>query len=224
MKPLHATILLFVLIISICSCGPVRMTNARSSGASKRTVTFNTHNANQLSGGEEAVANSFLSNEKKYFPKYVEVNYDSVNNTFDSLYSKLNYWNKTKYSFSRMRQNRLYADAAGTDHLLDLEIHIIYDTLRTAEESKRLWDHLWENNNSITKELVGAKEAHYIKESYQIKKIKYKLRYIDGHTGKTMWRMKCRWPAGLFGSKKQNPVLLIKNKFDKKFPYKLADS
>jgi hypothetical protein len=177
-----------------------------------------------LSGGELAVAYSFLSNENKYLPKYVEVNYDSVNKTFDSLYSNLNYWNKTKFSISRKRQYRLYADATSTDHLLDLEINIIYDTIFTEEQSTRLWDHLWENNNDLTKELVGAKEAHYIKETYFINHIKYKLRYIDGHSGKTMWSMRYRWPSILFGSKKQNPVLLIKKKFDKKFPYKLADN
>lgn len=223
MRPIYKPTLLYALIVSICGCSPVRMKNARFSGPSKRTVTFNIHNANQLNGGEKAVANSFLSNHRKYIPKYVEVNYDSVNNLVNSLYSKLNYWNKTKYTFSRKIRYRLYASATGTDHLLDLEIHITNDTTRTAIESERLWDQLWENNNSFTKELVEANEAHYIRETYKIKKINYKLRYIDGHTGKTMWSMSCRWPAGLFGFNKKSPDMLIKNKFEKKFPFKLAD-
>lgn len=224
MRIILPSIFLFACIIIVSSCGAGRMTNASSSGTNKRTVTIKTHNANQLSGEEAAIASAFLSNEKKYFPKYVEINYESVNKRFDSLYSNLNYWNKTKLSFSRKRQYRLYADATGTDHLLDLDVHITYDTVFTAEQSTRLWDHLWENNNSFTKELVGAKDAHYINETYFINHIKYTLRYIDGHSGKTMWSMKYRWPSIFFGSKKQNPVLLIKKKFEKKFPYKLADN
>jgi len=172
---------------------------------------------------EEVVASSYLSNEKKYLSKYVEMNYDSVNNRFDSLYSKLNYCNKTKLGLSRKMQYRFYAIASRTDHLLDMEINMIYDTIKSAEESDRIWDHLWENNNSLTKELVGANYAHFSKETYKLRKIKYKLRYIDGHSGRTLWRMKCRWPAMFFSSKKQNPVLLIKKKFDKKFPYKLVE-
>lgn len=224
MRLILPKVLLFVCIVIICSCSSGRIYNTGSLGTNKRTVTFKPFNANQLNGPEGAVASSFLNNEKKYLPKYVEINYDSTNKKFDSLYSNLNYWNKTKLGFSRKRRYRLYADATGTDHLLDLNIHTTYDTIRTAQESDRLWDHLWENSNSFVKELVGAKEAHYITETYNIKKIKYKLRYIDGNSGKTLWRMRCRWPTGLFNSKKKNPVLLIKNKFDKKFPYKLTEN
>lgn len=117
----------------------------------------------------------------------------------------------------------MYAEASGTDHLLELRIYASYDTVKTAVESNRIWDHLWENSDELTKELVGANEAHYYTESYNIKNVKYKLRYVDGHSGKTMWRMRYRWPARFFGSKKQNPVLRIKNKFEKKFPYKFAE-
>lgn len=223
MKLILQTFFLSACITSIYSCSTGQKTNASSLETNKRTVTFKTHNANQLNGAEEVVASTLLSNEKKYLRTYVEINYDSVNKRFDSLYSNLSYWNKTKFIMSRKRQYRLYADATRTDHILDLEINITYDTIFTEEQSTRLWDHLWEDSNELTKELVGAEEAHYIKETYFINHIKYKLRYIDGHSGKTMWSMGYRWPSILFGSKKQNPALLIKKKFDKKFPYKLAD-
>lgn len=214
---------LFAIIISICSCSAGRISNSLSTGTEKRTVTFRTHNRVELNDPEKAIASEFLRHEQMYFPKYVETNYDSVNSLVNSLYSELNFWNQIKYGFSRKRQYRLYASAAGTDHLLNLDEHITYDTIRTAEESKRLWDHLWENNNSFTKLLVGAKEAHYIRETYHINNIKYKLRYIDGHTGKTLWRMRCKWPK-FFGTKKQNPALIIKKKFERMFPYKLVDN
>lgn len=221
MKLTYRIIILINCILFICSCSTFRMTNRGALQKSKRTVTFKVHNANRMNGVEEAIASCFKLNENDYFPNYVEVNYDSTNMRFDSLYSSLNYWNKTRVGFSRKRQYRLYADATGTDHLLDMDIRITYDTIRTAQESDRLWDHLWENNNPTTKELVGAKEAHFYTETYNIKKIKYKLRYIDGHSGKTLWSMRCHWPTGLLGLNKENPVLLIKEKFEKKFPYKL---
>lgn len=223
MKAISPAILLLFCMIFVCSCGSGKMTHAGFSETSKPTVTFKTHNTNQLNGPEEVLASTFLSNEKNYLPKYVKIDYDAVNKVFDSLYSNLNYWNKTKLDLSRKKQYRLYADAAKTDYLLDLEINIVYDTIFSAEQSSRLWDHLWEDSSALTKELVGAKEAHYFTATYHINHIKYKLRYIDGHSGKTMWSMRYRWPSILFGSKKQNPVLQIKKKFAKKFPYKLDD-
>jgi hypothetical protein len=223
LKSISSAIVLFTVTIFINSCTSVRLTNAGFSGASKRTVTFNTHNANQLSDAEEAIANMFLSNEMNYIPKYVEINYDNVNKRLDSLYSSLNYWNKVKYSLSRKRPYRMYADAAGTDHLLDLEIHIIYDKIQAAGERPILWDFLWKNIDDIIKELE-AEEAHYMYETYNINHIKYKLRYIDGYSGKTFWKMRCRWPSAFFGSRKHNPILKILKKFDRRFPYKLVNS
>lgn len=224
MRYLLASIFLFSGIISICSCGAGNMKNVNTIGMNKRTVTFKPHEANNLSGAEEAIASRILINENTYLPRYVEVNYESVNSLFDSLYSNLNYWDKSRFISSSKRQYRLYANAAGTDQLLYLDIHISYDTTMTAEESKRLWDHLWENNNSNTKELVGAKEAHYYTVTSKISKIKYNLKYINGQTGKTIWSMKYHWSPGLFGSKNQDPVQQIIKKFEKKFPYKLAST
>jgi hypothetical protein len=222
MRLIFPIIFLSACMVGISSCSTGRITNASSLETNKPTITFKTHNARQLNSPEEVVASTFLSNENNYIQKYVEINYDSANKRFDSLYSNLNFWNKTKFILSRKKQYRLYAAAADTDHLLDLEVNIVYDTIFTAERSAKLWDHLWEESNVLTKELVGAKEAHYHKETYHIRRIKYKLRCIDGLSGKTMWSMRCRWPGGLFGLKKQSPALLIKNKFDRKFPYKLA--
>lgn len=176
-------------IISICaciiinsSCATRRMTKAGFSEINKPTVTFKPRNANQLSDAEDMIAFHFISTDLKYLPKYVDVSYFSVSKRYDTLYSNLKNWNKTKLNFSRKRQYRLYADAAGTNHLLDLEI------------------------------------------KYVSNHMKYKLKYIDGSSGKTFWKMKLRWPSLLFGSRKKNPDLLMKKKFIKKFPYKSATS
>jgi hypothetical protein len=197
------------------------MTHAGFSEKNKPTVTFKPQNVNRLSDAENMIAIHYLRDDLMYLSKYIDVNYVSVNKKLDSLHSNLNYWNKIKLAFSHKHQYRSYADATGTDHLLVLGVKTTYDTVFTPEESSRLWDHLWEGSSDPIKELVGAKEAHYMKETYFINHIKYKLRYIDGHSGKTLWKMKCRWPSFLFGSKKKNPILLIKKKFEKKFPFKL---
>lgn len=224
MKLKLITIPLSCFIFVFCGCSTHRMTQAGFSGTNRPTVTIKPQNPNRLSDAEDMIAFHFLSNDLKYQPKYMDVSYGSVSKKYDSLYSNLNYWNKTKLTFSRKRQYRLYANATGTDHLLVLGVKTIYDTVFTPEQSSRLWDHLWEGSSDFTKELVGAKEAHYMKETYFINHIKYKLRYIDAHTGKSLWKMKCRWPSLFFGSKRKNPILLIKKKFEKRFPYKLNNN
>lgn len=217
------TVFLVPLVSFLCGCGTGRgLSNVNSSTPNKPTVTFKTNNTNQLNEAEDSIASCFLDSGNRFIPKYIAVNYDSVNNRFDSLYSSLNHMNKIKFIFSRKRQYRFYSDAAGTDYLLVMEIHCSYDTTRTSHTSTRLWDHLWKNSGDLTKELVGANETRYVEETYQVRKIKYKLKYIDGSSGKTLWSTRCRWNK-LFRSKKKNPVLLIKNKFKKRFPYKLID-
>lgn len=222
MKLTFPTVYLFAIIISICSCSAGQISNSLYKETDQRTVTFRTINTVELNGPEKAIASEFLRHEQKYIPKYVEINYDSVNSSVNSLYSELNFWDRVKYGFSRKRQYRLYASVTGTDHLLNLDEQITYDTIRTVEESDRIWDHIWENSSDFTKFLVGANEAHFIRETYQINNIKYKLRYIDGYTGKTLWRMQYKWPS-FFGAKKQNPVLMIKKKFERRFPYKIIN-
>ena len=220
----RSTVFLISCVIFLCGCGADRnLTNVNVSTTNKSTVTFKVNNTNQLNEAEDSIASCFLNNGNKFIPKYSIVNYDSVNKRFDSLYSNLNNRNKIKFIFSRKRQYQLYSDATGTNYLLIMKIHYTYDTIITPHTSTRLWDHLWKNSGELTKEFVGANESHYVEETYQVRKIKYELKYVDGHSGKTLWRTKCRWNR-LFRSKKKNPVLLIKNRFNKKFPYKLNDS
>jgi len=177
--------------------------------AQKRTVTFMIHHmqgSQDLNPAEQTIVDC-LKKEPGYLPEYIEVNYDSVEHIYGQLYSKLNF--EDHLFHERKNQYMLFAKAAGTDHVMDLEMETQYDTIITPPKERTI----------LQRWLLGMKDTPE-EISYSIREIKFRLRYVEGHTGKTLWKMSCRYPSGFFGGRRDNAMDELAYRFRKEFPFK----
>ena len=167
---------------------------------------------NELNEVEETIAMHFIANEHRYYPKYVRVNYDSVFAQQQKQNSQLSYWENIRNQFSAKRRYRQFARAAGTDHLMTISIETEFDTIITPGQKY-----------SLLSKLLFKMQDEPDKQTLAVRKIRFKLLYIDGRTGKTLWSMKSKYPSGFFGINRTDPLQVLRAKLEKKFPYKKAN-
>jgi hypothetical protein len=178
----------------------------------KRLVTFYIEpylhqGLNELNSFENAIAACFEEHKDIYFSQYVYINYDSVLKEFKQSYGNLSYMKK---SFaSKKYKYKLFAKKASVDHLMLIETETKYDTNTTEGIDYSLFEEIVFNREDIPK-----------KEKLVVREVTYKLKYIDGHSGKKLWQMKLKWsPNSLSKKKRIDPVLLFKEKFELTYPF-----
>lgn len=204
-------ILFIFLLVSMTACRPSALSVNPYSDSQKRTVTFMPGDNAGFNTLERAIAACFIRDEKQYFAKYVVMNYDSVKGEYAKRYAALSYWDKSRLTLSRKRSYRFYSDISGTDHLMSIEIKKQeFDTVMTPGK-----------DYSLAEEILLGKEDE-VDQTLVTRKTVYKLRYVDGHTGKTLWSMRLKYPPGFMemGNKHGGLTNCFTDKFRKKFPYK----
>ena len=217
MKYYLAGFLFTCIVCSGCSLSPLSHKGMRN--MPQRTVTI--YPKGKYSLPDVIIASSFIRNQGSYLPQYVRVNYDTVFGKYYTMKRMYSAWGRARINLSNKRQCKLFARAAGTDHVIHIKEKAEYGTVSLPDEEMRLYDNLLSGLDPTSKSLIGVRTQTY-REAHNIKKVTYVLRYRDGHTGKLLWKLKAKYP-GMYVSNNDIPVTALKKKFEKKFPYRIAE-
>lgn len=208
-------ILSFVLLLVmglLAGCGPSLRAMAKVPSANKRTVAFwsDAQYVGRPAPFQAGILEGFASYDAtNYLCRLVRLNEDSVRKVMSGPRELKAYPGSPRARSRLGRTAQAVASAAGVDHIMytwvDRETETV--VLQAAQE-----------HTALEKIFLGKKDTPAVLGD-KLKKVTFRLKYIDGHTGRTLWKTKVKFKGGFRGFDKMNAI--VAKKFHKRFPYRV---
>ena len=213
--PRTTSIALLATLPLLGGCGPSLRSFTKVPQEGKRTVAFWSHA--QANGGaapfQHAIVEGWGSPEAAgYLCRLVTPDDDSVRKVLWEPDRPARYPGTRKAGSPHGRVAQRFAVAAGVDHVMMTEVSTEYETalLQPAEQY------------SLFGKLVLGKVDQPAVFGPVPRSVKFKLRYIDGHTGRVLWTMGRSANPRIGGY--ERVAKAIARKFHRRFPFRMPES
>ena len=204
-------ILFAAALFAVVGCGPSLRSMSKVPQEGRRTVAFwsNAQGNGSPAPFQYAIAEGFGSPEAvSYLCRLVTPDEDSVRKVLWTPDSPARYPGTRRAGSAHGRAAQRFACAAGVDHVMMTEVSVEYVTelLQPAEQY------------SLFGKIVLGKVDRPAVFGQVANKVVFRLRYIDGHTGKTLWKMKKTGYPRYGGF--ERIARSIGRKFHRRFPFR----
>ena len=207
----YVRILFPAALLLLCGCGPSLRSLSKVPQEGRRTVAFwsNAQGNGSPAPFQYAIEEGFGSPEAvSYLCRLVTPDEDSVRKVLWEPDQPARYPGTRKSGSQQGRAAQRFACAAGVDHVMMTDLSVEYETalLQPAEQV-----------SLFGKLVLGRKDTPAV-YGQVAKKAVFRLRYIDGYTGKTLWKMKKSSYPKYGGYERVAKV--IARKFHRRFPFR----